>query len=871
MSAERCRFWQCIGSWSLIALLLGGGTALPAASSQSTPQQAESPIAGSKDAVDPLEMAIVREISRAHDFLDKVELARSDLLRRGQNEKKRASAAAERSATLALELLSCPAGSSAADQLYDALVGDLIEARALLKAALDGLRAPPAAPRFAAALDPANLQTPSLAPQAKKIQKVYGQIAAARDRLVQEQNQLAWAAVQHRAARVRSLNELRIGCLPKLSPDKHDRMLGFTREGIAQLRREILQLTLSARLYLVTRLHDAHLLPAALRDIFEIGEITYALIRIALILAVALFLRRRIRPIFEGARGLLISGSRSVGWNRHVGRALGLLEVLFPWSLFLIALHALRWGLGDAAAWPEFHLLFRIGIFYGSYRLAADVLFRLTVNAARHYRLRMDEARTDLITRSLRSILRAITATAILLALSEQFLGRGYLYHLMVDLTWLVLILAMLRVLSRWRSIITDTYLQKGPPGRLADLVSRTRDRWYGVFLATASLAWLTGRATLALASDFAMGFDETRIALAFLFRRRVEKQAQRLGYSAGVLESLPPDLIQAFVPEPIREGPGMVDHFPGLDHFGTALSEWREDRHGGSFLLVGSQGMGKTSWLRRIRVDDLTVSQELCPGAPPAAGLDRLQEDLLAGSPRLVILEGLQEMFLATIGGYEALESFVSLMHATNRKVFWLCSISAFAFEHLAAVHAGRAAFSFRQVLPAWSEARIRDLIRARMAASGVALTFEDLVVDRLEGVEGEARLLETEEGYIRLLWHYSEGNPSVALHYWLCSLVPESSRRVHVRLYKSPPVGELENVAEDGLFLLAAILLHDTLTLPAAILVSGQPESTCGIYLERLADLGVIQRTGVRYRLCTHWQPAALRLLRRKNFLAD
>jgi len=151
------------------------------------------------------------------------------------------------------------------------------------------------------------------------------------------------------------------------------------------------------------------------------------------------------------------------------------------------------------------------------------------------------------------------------------------------------------------------------------------------------------------------------------------------------------------------------------------------------------------------------------------------------------------------------------------------------------------------------------------------VTLTYEDLIVDGMEGVSAQARLVETVDGYVRLLWDYSDGNPRVALHFWLRSLVAESAARARVRLFRGPAAKLLETRDEAGLFLLASLVLHQSLTLAEAVRATHLAETRCRMHLRRLVDLGALAFDGERYRISTHWHRAVFRLLRRRNLLAD
>jgi len=830
------------------------------------------------------------EAARARDFQAELDRIEAGLERAANEEETRSNAALDRVAVLAAELRNIPAGGDAGDGLYRKIVEELMEARPDLRRALDALREPATVRRYTPSLDMNPLRIPSLAPRLAEIDALHAEIARAEALLGDKEQDQRWRAVESSAPRVERLNALRIECLSRLSPRGRAEILGLTQAGIDQLIREVDQLTLSFRLYIVTRARDLDVLPRVVRDVFAVGTASYAILKIALILAAAAFLRRRGPALLESARRALLQSSRGLRGTRRVESAFGAIQALAPWSLFLAALWCLEWALGPASRWPEVRLPYRILFLYGLYRLAIDALVGLIVRFARRYELHLDSTRTEKLIGSVRTMMRVVAGIAVLLALSTQFLGRGYLYHLVVDLAWVVVLAASLRILAGWREVITEAYLRIGPPGRLATLVHGTRDRWYGVFVAGASFTWLAGRAAVTLAREFALGFDQTRKALAFLFRRRMEKQAERQGYSEGRVESLPAILRSAFSEEAAADDTLVVEHFPGLARFQEHYDAWTSGRSGGSFLLAGDRGIGKSTWLHRARMDGVPetraslarrvlrgadLASDLAPqlGQPASRGdgLDALRDFLASGPRRAIILDQCENLFLGSVGGYEAFESFTSLVESTCRRVFWLCSFTSFSLDHLSAVRPDLAVFRVRQILPPWSEQAIRGLIRARAAASKMTFTYEDLVVDRMEGVSAESTLLETEEGYTRLLWDYSDGNPRAALHFWLQSLVVESPHQARVRLFKAPSPDRLEEGGDAGLFLLAAIVQHQNLTQAEAAEATRFPLELCRIYLDRFLELGALVVNSERFAVATHWHRATVRLLKRKNLVSN
>jgi hypothetical protein len=202
---------------------------------------------------------------------------------------------------------------------------------------------------------------------------------------------------------------------------------------------------------------------------------------------------------------------------------------------------------------------------------------------------------------------------------------------------------------------------------------------------------------------------------------------------------------------------------------------------------------------------------------------------------------------------------------------VFWLCSCNSHAWLHLEAVRPDLSLFQHRQALSRWSEEGIGELIQARLAASGVEVDYSELVLDRFDPVTVENRVVGAEEAFIRLLWDFSDGNPRAAMHFWLRSLEPVSESKVRVRLFRSPPAETLENTNEVARFILAAVVLHENLTIKETAAATGYPSKLCRMHLTRFLETDILVVEKGRYRVSTFWHRTLVRFLSRKNLLAD
>jgi hypothetical protein len=698
---------------------------------------------------------------------------------------------------------------------------------------------------------------------------------------------LMWRTVDVHGKAMKRLVRLRLKARDSISEERRHGLLGLGREGLQQAAREARTASLLVRYQFVSRRHSIDEVPQQARDLFTVGEALTRLLLVVSVLAAALFVRRRWRGWLEGLRTSTFRSRASVASKRRTQRLFKWAATVAPWGLFLITISALRWALGPAAETIEVNVLLTLLTVFGLYHLAIDVLATLLVNIAVHYGLDATDERRAMLLRSVRMVLRVATIL-VLISLMSRGMGQGFLATVVMKFAWLVVLAAVLVELFRWRGVMIDTFLKLQPKGRLSATLRAKRANWQGAFLAPAAFVWLAGRGVATVTREFALGFEQTQRALAFLFRQRVQRQAELSGYAAGAVAELPDGLVEAFREESVESGPLVVPNFPGLNELHEILTSWRDSGARGSYLLTGERGVGKTTWLNQVRRDDLDIHRillgrrvtdpaDLCArlaellevDAGPDAGPRELGRALFNGPKRVVVLDMSQHLFLTTVGGYEAFKAFATLVNRTCNNVFWLCSMSAYAWRHLRAVRPDATVFRTRHHLTGWTEEQISELIRTRCAASGVRFNFADLVVDRLEGVAVGSSLIESADGYSRLLWDYSDGNPRAALHFFLRSLDPDRNGTVRVRLFKAPDVALLEDAGQDGLFVLAAIITHESISLDDLVEVTRFDRAQTFIHLDRLLEVGAINLEHGMYRVSTTWHRAGVRLLRRRNLL--
>jgi len=169
------------------------------------------------------------------------------------------------------------------------------------------------------------------------------------------------------------------------------------------------------------------------------------------------------------------------------------------------------------------------------------------------------------------------------------------------------------------------------------------------------------------------------------------------------------------------------------------------------------------------------------------------------------------------------------------------------------------------------FSEKDIMSLIMARHRHTEARLAYDDIIraTQAEDDFMGEHQV---EKQFFRLLWGQSSGNPRAALMLWTASLNPLPGNRLKVGLPQYPKITISKTWGDDALFVYAAIMRHENLTLGEVVSVTNLPENIVNNALgtgcdNRLLDCG----PRGRYRISAIAQASLTQLLLGKNFLYE
>ncbi len=292
------------------------------------------------------------------------------------------------------------------------------------------------------------------------------------------------------------------------------------------------------------------------------------------------------------------------------------------------------------------------------------------------------------------------------------------------------------------------------------------------------------------------------------------------------------------------------------------AVKAWSEGRGADSLMVVhGPNGSGRERvaehleglFAPSLRILRLELSERVTTWEDLRVLLCRLLQveassmeslvECLAEQPRtLVIVPHAHRLFLAALGGFEAIDQLLRLISGGRHNLFWclIMTTQSQRYLRLALSERWNVALSLR--VPRWTEAALSQMLLQRHQAGGGELHYSAAVLRAAEATPG----VTPEAFYFHILREVSGGNPTVASELWLEAARLDSEKHVVIGLPPRKPAHLLAALGPAAGYLLAAVIRHGELTREQAAQVTALPASQLVMAWERCQEIGVISNLG-------------------------
>lgn len=316
----------------------------------------------------------------------------------------------------------------------------------------------------------------------------------------------------------------------------------------------------------------------------------------------------------------------------------------------------------------------------------------------------------------------------------------------------------------------------------------------------------------------------------------------------------IPEAYVQRFHLHPLEEFSQLEGREEEFKLMQRAYENWKISRS--PLLMIGEFGAGMTSLLNagssiyphaRIMANNVNIDTEQslvealkkAMDYPEARTLNDLKTLPAGEGQRVIIFENIERLFLRKIHGFNLLEDFLLLVHATKQNIFWIATINKYSFYYLNEVIGfGSNFLSIIRLQPMKPEI-IEQIITNRNAGYEVIYlkppTSTAVFSQNLERAASEGKQFLLKNDFFSKLHTFSDGNISRAMLYWKRSLLRVKEKRIYVKAHEEKIINSL---TLEELFVLEAILQHTSLSSAELRMILRNSSKGSKLILEKLLE---------------------------------
>lgn len=467
---------------------------------------------------------------------------------------------------------------------------------------------------------------------------------------------------------------------------------------------------------------------------------------------------------------------------------------------------------------------FQVYYIYRTVKLLLTILLEVVFSADSVDTLKQQKLR---IKKSATRISRLVFIEFVLLHITEDTVRRALAYQMFSAIIFWVNIIFVLIEANKWNVEISSAFSHRFPKvwARLQTVYKSK----LGKLLLPLLFLSIVANDILKFISSYLIRIDFVKRLLSEVLRKRLERAEK----------------------ESVAYGPPPSDYLSSFDYYLSAndeiyierdnsvitqavdaISSWAGNKSSDDLLIiVGNRGMGKTTSIDHVakkisnqcETKSLRVPAKITSDAQFFDWLSSLlghkitninefkQYDNVLTSKQALLVDDIQNLFLGTIGGFDAYQLFLEVITLKTSNVFWCLTVNSRSWAYLKGVLGVEHFYGKVIYLTQWRDFEIQNMILARHAQTKYKRTFDESI----KAYGAGDRIGQQAEGqFFRLLWGQSRGNPRSALMYWISAISSPSEKQVHVGVPVFVGSSTVASMSDDALFLLSAIARHDSLT---------------------------------------------------------
>lgn len=339
----------------------------------------------------------------------------------------------------------------------------------------------------------------------------------------------------------------------------------------------------------------------------------------------------------------------------------------------------------------------------------------------------------------------------------------------------------------------------------------------------------------------------------------------------------------------PVKEENLFLSRDAEIEILNTAFRNWREANYAAT-LLVGENGGGKSSLLNRF-IDSIKVSlqirhftvqrfyhtegdfyeliQDIFENENLKTDQDILDEIHGTNTQQIIVIDGLERLFLRKPGGFACIQKLLSYIVSTNAQIFWICSVSQHAYAYLNKTISLKENYDYQIELNNLSSEQIKNIVLKRHRLSGYLVKYEDDLKQKGDQKNTKARQSQLELEFFNELNRFADSNLSLSLCYWLESVAEFSDQELIIKRFKTPDFSFLETLSSEKIYTLLLIILHGKISIDLHAAIFNQSVNKSRKVLTILKEDSIVVLKGDYYMINTILFKHVVQLLKNKNLI--
>ncbi|GAB2660412.1 AAA family ATPase [Vibrio panuliri] len=486
---------------------------------------------------------------------------------------------------------------------------------------------------------------------------------------------------------------------------------------------------------------------------------------------------------------------------------------------------------------------------------------------------------------TIRRYVWSIIIAGVIMQISIRTLGKGTIYSWIYSALFFWFVLVTVSVLRLWREKVFEALEHHSErPVWVNWAVNRQKTFLLNIPATAVGIVWLTldsAKHRLMSVLSRSTLFSQ---ALAYLFRIEVAKQSDINKGQHNLVRIKGEQVFDYVLPGNIDST--LIDY---ASDEAKQLSRYLMSDNPAICVVSGERGIGATTLLNSLlnKVSNAEPIYLNCPYAgysellsllALSLGLDEDASEIQilahlrkSDTAYLIAIDNAHRLVKPMVGGLNDLMRITNLLRRSKKNHRIVFSIVKSSWRFVDRARGERLLFDLVCFLPRWSEKQIAQLLDSRINQElDKPLSFEGLVVPKQWDQDEMSEEERAKQGFYRILWHYSDGNPTVALRFFRLSIHRnKETEQAVVRLFHVPESQELENMPKPMLAVLRSIIQLEIAS--PEILTDCTQLSLAEItgILRYFQSRGYIEWSEDQARISDHWFRHITNVLDRQHLL--